>query len=409
MKFTNFLLKLKQKFNNFENSNIDVGDIVWAKTYRNKDELNGISRGHREGQYVIIGKNKNNYQVLFCNSQHKKFKIKYKLSKDNYNMDRDYYVYLGKIDTISKKRIIRKLNFLNDYDLKKIYKLMYIYNKKYSLNLDLTNIDIKINYDKGDVVKDGQQLFYLYNKDQNYLYGYLLHCINYNQNGIYIDDNKYMMSVHNSKKFVIDSSIELIDTAREEDYKKIQKYIEREMSISNQKKVVSVGKIIKYKNKYYYIYDEHRDDLLLYKLYILNEDGDKIKLSFNNETYYTYFEKEKINKYKKIQIINSATDQEIQEIIKQKGKYIISEKDVRNKSNIKHKEFVESKIIMDNNTMNKFVIVKRSGNKIIFVSLTNHAYYSHDFSVSNYFNYTVIEDMDKYNFHNFSKEMVLKK
>ena len=82
---------------------------------------------------------------------------------------------------------------------------------------------------------------------------------------------------------------------------------------------------------------------------------------------------------------------------------------MRNKSNIKHKEFVESKIIMDNNTMNKFVIVKRSGNKIIFVSLTNHAYYSHDFSVSNYFNYTVIEDMDKYNFHNFSKERVLKK
>ena len=46
----------------------NFGDIIWAKRYKNEENMLSIPEGHREGPYVVI-ENRGNYLVcLYCSS-----------------------------------------------------------------------------------------------------------------------------------------------------------------------------------------------------------------------------------------------------------------------------------------------------------------------------------------------------
>ena len=75
---------------------LKVGDIVWARRYRNEKEKNKIDKGHREGPCVVIKKDSNKVYVLNCTSNpHLEVKWKlifYPLSKLEYNLNKSTYI-----------------------------------------------------------------------------------------------------------------------------------------------------------------------------------------------------------------------------------------------------------------------------------------------------------------------------
>lgn len=70
--------------------------------------------------------------------------------------------------------------------------------------------------------------------------------------------------------------------------------------------------------------------------------------------------------------------------------------------------FDEGKIIEDNNTLERYAIIRREDNKIVYVSLDDNTYYVHDFSKTLDFNFSIIEDIDENKFQSISKAYSLK-
>ena len=410
MKLLKYIFKIIKKFKERKKVNYEIGDIIWAKRYDNNIEMENIPKGHREGPYIIIGSTGRKYNCLSCSSQNNNPIMQYKINKYKYGLNRDTYAYIANIHILSKKRIIKKLDKLDNEDLNDLYKQLFVANNKYSLKMDINNIDFKFDYNIGDIILYYNQMVYIYDKDNAYLYGYITHRAKENQKGVYINDSKYFFLVNTVRKIPGDSNIKLIDKSRLEDVKAIQKYIEKEKVIIQNNSILNRGKLIKYNGNIYYIYGEHKEDLLLYKIYTKDQEiSDKIKIKINDNSYYTLFEEEKMSKYKKARIIKIAIEDEMTQISKQKKSFIMTNKENNKKVTIKCKNYKEGKIIADNNTLERYVIIKRVGNKIVYVSLYDNKYYVHDFSDSLDFNFSVIEDMDKYKFQTIKHKTFIKK
>ena len=193
MKCLKQLLDFIKRVNNSKKNNYVVGDIIWAKSYSNKEEMESISKGHREGKYIIIDKIGNRYKCLYCSNKNNKKIISYKIDYYKYKLNSDAYVYFDKIHTLSKKRIIKKLGNLDIKDFNNLYKYLFVINKKFLLNMDVNNIDYNFDYNIGDIVLDYNQMIYIYDKDNSYFYGYIAHRVKENQNGVIINGDKYSL------------------------------------------------------------------------------------------------------------------------------------------------------------------------------------------------------------------------
>lgn len=404
MRFLKVFLMIKKFINSRKNKKYDIKDIVWAKRYKTKDEEKNIPKGHRNGPYIIISKKGKKLYAVSCSSKNNNAFMKYKINSDKYNFDRDSYAYLGKIEKIDKRRIIKKIDVIGDSDYDRLYKTLYVMKNKYNIINEMGEFNTIFYCDVGDILHYYHQIFYIYDKDNMYLYGYVVHKKKDLKNTVYINSDKYSIDIQAKRKIPINDKYRIIDIARDNDFKNIDKYFIKQMKIIQEKRILNRGKLIKYKKQYYYIYGQYIDQLLLYKIYLATDDVvGKKKIIINGGVYYTLFEEEKISKYAKAKIIRGATKEEMRDISKAKKEYIASIKEKNSKIVIKCKNYKEGKIILDINTLERYVIVRRMENKIVYVSLENNKYYMHDFSKSLDFNYSIVEDMDKYKFYNISK------
>ncbi len=266
-----------------------------AKSYSNKEEMGSISKGHREGKYIIIDKIGNRYKCLYCSNKNNKKIISYKIDHYKYKLNSDAYAYFDKMHTLSKKRIIKKLGNLDIKDLNNLYKYLFVMNKNFLLNMDVNNIDYNFDYNIGDIVLDYNQMIYIYDKDNSYFYGYIAHRVKENQNGVIINGDKYSLLTKTTRKIPGNSNIQLLDIARLSDLKGINNYIKKEKAIIHSNNILNRGKLIKYNNNIYYIYAENKDNLLIYKVYIINHNKEgMVKIKINDEFYYTLFEEKKL-------------------------------------------------------------------------------------------------------------------
>lgn len=109
MNIIKILIKSIKK--NKEYKNLKRLDIIWAKRYNNKKERNDIELGHREGSYIVVGKDKNNLLCLYGTSKIPEDKNKDNfilIPKDDNLFYKDIYYNIKYITILNKKRYIEK-------------------------------------------------------------------------------------------------------------------------------------------------------------------------------------------------------------------------------------------------------------------------------------------------------------
>ena len=92
-------------------------------------------------------------------------------------------------------------------------------------------------------------------------------------------------------------------------------------------------------------------------------------------------------------ILKAAKEDEIRQIIKQKNSFKNLKSADKEECEIICNNFDEGKIIEDNNTLERYAIIRREDNKIVYVSLDDNTYY--------------VKDLDNEEEWNFVKKVML--
>ena len=133
--------------------------------------MENTPKGHRDGPYIIISKKGRKLYAVSCSSKNNNPLMKYKIDSDKYCFDRDSYAYLGKIEKIDKRRIIKKIDVIDDFDYDRLYKTLYVMKNKYNIINEMGEFNTIFYCDVGDILNYYHKIFYIYDKDNMYLYG----------------------------------------------------------------------------------------------------------------------------------------------------------------------------------------------------------------------------------------------
>jgi len=109
---------------------LNVGDIIWARRYKNEEEKNRIKIGHQESPFVVIKKNRKKVYGLQCTSNpHQEIQWKmiyYPLGRFNYNMQKNSYINCIKEYELKEIQFVETIGYLSEYDLNQLKKQLYI-------------------------------------------------------------------------------------------------------------------------------------------------------------------------------------------------------------------------------------------------------------------------------------------
>lgn len=257
MRLFNFI---KNLFYDSELDFLNEKDIVWAKRYNNLEEKDKIEIGHQEGPYIIIHKSGKKVYALECGSNKnintiQLLKVKY-IRKYNYNLMKDGYIFIGKLVLLNKDRFIKKLGQIDDYDLNRIYKSIYLINKRYK-NLKVKHFPkrkLKFYYEKGDIVLYQKQQFYITNIDENYYYVHQIHESKKGKITITINNISYSFNFASTKNIPKKEKLELLNITDKDIVKNIEEFTKREESKKKNTNKLNRGKLVLYNGEYFLIY-----------------------------------------------------------------------------------------------------------------------------------------------------------
>lgn len=367
-------------------------DIVWAKRYNNKKEYDNIPYGHKEGPYIIIKKKLFGIYALSCGSTNNNDAFKYKLDKIKYGLNKDSFVYLGKISKLCNSRYIRTLNKLDYIDRNNIFKRLVILNNRYH-NLDKHNIinNYKYNLCVGDIIKYNNKTYYINELNDNYINCHQIYYSIKSSNVFKVNKTNYDFNLDKVSKIIINNDIKLIDMTNIDTIKSIDIY---KYNLFNKNHILNNGSLIKIDYIYYYVYSITNKYIHTYRMYVKKQNN-TYKVVINNKTYYTKFVKYKFSTDINYNYYCCATDIEKSKINK-KAKYI----------NYSYKEpyisgrFKKKMVIINDDTKEQYVITKRYRNTITYMSLFDNKLYEYTLNTQDDFNFDIIEEMDKYSFYN---------
>lgn len=387
-----FLKNLKQLFFHSHLSKLKVGDIILARRYHNDEEKNNILEGHRESPFIIIKKTLFKVYALECSSILGNVSsplLKLKIMSNKYKIKKDSYVYLGRLDLLDKTRFITKIDSLDDLDLNRIYKGIYLVCK-YIKTIKLPNF--KFTYDIGDIVEYNQKLYYIHNKDDLNYYVWIVKEAKKDLNTVLINHKNYYFYTNKTSISKLDSLI-LVNMAddrmQEVIYAKYQKLVKE---LKN-RGIVNRGKLIVVNGSYYYIYGEYQNYFLVYKIY-LKFSSEYFKIEIHGGYYYTLFEEMMIKKNDEIKIKRVATDIEMDNI-KNYRKLL----KIKSKKNIEVTMFKKLKIgyiVIDTYSLNQYIIVDRGPDFLVLSSFDELNFYF--FNLHNSSHFEVVESYDRFQF-----------
>lgn len=361
--------KIKLLFYDSHLPEVQEGNIIWAKRYDNEKEMLSIPEGHREGPYVIIHKDKKKVYGLKCGSNPKdNIYTRVKLSKELYGLNKDTYVYTAKLVLLNKERYEHYINNIFQEDLDNIHKSMDIYKIRTGNKIDVYPPD-KIIYDftEGDIVKYKGKDYYIYSADLQYYY--LMPIYRTTNGDIDINNRKYSFDFDEEKimKIPLNEKLQIENITDMKKRKLIKLYRAKAILSMKEKNTLKRGKLINYKDNMYYIYGEYEQTFLVYDIHRQNNES-LFEIIINGCKYYTSFEENALPKEMECKILQSASEIEMEEIKKAKKSIKKLEKTPKVKKESYYKIMKEGAIIMDT-SFEKYVIIKRSGNTIYFVSL----------------------------------------
>lgn len=375
--------------NNNELSFLSVGDIVWAKRYKNDDQKEKIEKGHQESPYVIIKKTKDKVYGLLCTSNpHQEVKWKmlyYHLGRLNYGMKKSSFIFCSKVYHLEVSQIIEIKGSLNEYDLNQLKKQLYIIinsNFRTKPKIERQYLDFTISI--GDVISKNDNRYYIYAYDSVYFYVNKLRKGTKINRSILINNTYYSFIFNRHEKIQRNSSYTLVDTFNSGEIEMINDYrikIYEELKRVKEHNTLKIGAIINYKTNLYYIYDEDNENVFVYQIFpkgILEPKMAYIKI--NTDIYRTYFATRFIKKETLKRNGYSIKKYASKEEIDYNNKMLsIPKKERKREVNKLFKSFKEKNI--DNflpmtiieNEINKqyYLIIDREGNVIEIVNIND--------------------------------------
>ena len=366
---------------------LNVGDIIWAKRYKNDEEKSRIKMGHQESPYVIIKKSKGKVYALQCTSNpHWEIQWKmayYPLGKLNYEMKKNSFINCMVVYELKEIQFVEMIGHLNDVDLNQLKKQLYILkNSDFKVKPDIEEkyLDFKIGI--GDVILYNGNKYYIDSIKGRSYEVYRLKKHPKVSDRLLIGNTYYSFIFRNIEKIKIRSKYDLVDTFNTGEIEIINKYKEKNLKLLEKRMPNSlrVGSLIDYKNRMFYVYEKSDDCVNCYEIYSneVFEEG-MADILVKGGIYKTFFatvtipiEKLDDNGYK---IRRCASSEEIEynknifSLPKKKRVYAR-----RRLANIKEKDiddFVSMVILKDLNNGNYYLIIDRNDNVIELVNIND--------------------------------------
>ena len=366
---------------------LNVGDIIWAKRYKNDEEKSRIKMGHQESPYVIIKKSKGKVYALQCTSNpHWEIQWKmayYPLGKLNYEMKKNSFINCMVVYELKEIQFVEMIGHLNDVDLNQLKKQLYILkNSDFKVKPDIEEkyLDFKIGI--GDVILYNGNKYYIDSIKGRSYEVYRLKKHPKVSDRLLIGNTYYSFIFRNIEKIKIRSKYDLVDTFNTGEIEIINKYKEKNLKLLEKRMPNSlrVGSLIDYKNRMFYVYEKRDDYVNCYEIYSneVFEEG-MADILVKGGIYKTFFatvtipiEKLDDNGYK---IRRCASSEEIEynknifSLPKKKRVYAR-----RRLANIKEKnidDFVPMVILKDLNNGNYYLIIDMDDNVIELVNIND--------------------------------------
>lgn len=154
-------------------NSVEVGTLVWAKMPLKRKTLKKIEKNHRVRPYIVVYKDLTYVYGVKCSSSPKNIRnnyLEYFIPGKKYRQTKDTYVKLGKIYKVPVNNLKSKYYTLKNNDVISIKKRLAII-KNSGAEIDY-NFPKGFKYDKGDVLKDGENTYYVYDVDNKNYYCY---------------------------------------------------------------------------------------------------------------------------------------------------------------------------------------------------------------------------------------------
>ncbi len=253
---------------------LNVGDIIWAKRYKNDEEKSRIKMGHQESPYVVIKKSKGKVYALQCTSNpHWEIQWKmayYPLGKLNYQMKKNSFINCMVVYELKEIQFVEMIGHLNDVDLNQLKKQLYILkNSDFKVKPDIEEkyLDFKIGI--GDVILYNGNKYYIDSIKGRSYEVYRLKKHPKVSDRLLIGNTYYSFIFRNIEKIKIRSKYDLVDTFNTGEIEIINKYKEKSLKLLEKRMPNSlrVGSLIDYKNRMFYVYEKLDDCVNCYEIY----------------------------------------------------------------------------------------------------------------------------------------------
>ena len=253
---------------------LNVGDIIWAKRYKNDEEKSRIKMGHQESPYVVIKKSKGKVYALQCTSNpHWELQWKiayYPLGKLNYQMKKNSFINCMVVYELKEIQFVEMIGHLNDVDLNQLKKQLYILkNSDFKVKPDIEEkyLDFKIGI--GDVILYNGNKYYIDSIKGRSYEVYRLKKHPKVSDRLLIGNTYYSFIFRNIEKIKIRSKYDLVDTFNTGEIEIINKYKEKSLKLLEKRMPNSlrVGSLIDYKNRMFYVYEKLDDCVNCYEIY----------------------------------------------------------------------------------------------------------------------------------------------
>ncbi|WP_297811852.1 hypothetical protein [uncultured Finegoldia sp.] len=162
--------------------NAKIGDVIFCEMPMSDSSLYDVKPGHEQRPYIIV-KKIDGFLVGYpsshikpkCLTNYKYFGIYKSINEDCFVNGKKIDAWTNSFYNLSKAKYvpIRNLRWFfqrpNDSDLDRLEKILTIRKNNNSRAIKMNR---KFNLDKGDIVSDGDKLFYVYSSFKNDIYAY---------------------------------------------------------------------------------------------------------------------------------------------------------------------------------------------------------------------------------------------
>ncbi len=261
-----------------------VGDMLWCNMPLPKKQLKEIEESHRIRPYLVVKKEQNFLLCYQCSSRNREELNnyqKYFIDGKKYRNKKDSWVDLTAVNKIKIKNIKSSYIKLNQMDIKKIEKRIWI--SQWRGNSNLIRFNEPIYLEIGDVVLKNNISYYIYSEDNVNICGFK---IQKKKNGkqklekIRINRKTYYTNFKEFKTINRNDVIDITNIASEEEVikifnkksaKKLKSCESIDEILSDNKNKFEIGSTFQYGNStVMYLYSENRKyygvDLLWYRI-----------------------------------------------------------------------------------------------------------------------------------------------